>query len=312
MTSPEVSVVIPGFGRAAALADCLRALAAQTLSRDRFEVIVCDDGSEVELATALEPAIGTLAGLRVTFVRQDNSGPATARNRGADAAQGSYLAFTDDDCRPAADWLEKLVQHFAANPNVLIGGGMCTASTSDAYARATQAIMRFVYADQLKRGGMLLFSTSNLALPARAFRDMGGFSSSFRRAGGEDYDLCARWYNQGGEMAYLPDALVVHDHALTLGGYLRQHYRYGRGLFIMRRRLKERGGVIRPGRIPGSFHLRLIASPIRAGRPSGFGCALLIALSQLATASGVLAQLLSRRNSERSPVGLTRAPNTYA
>ena len=33
MTSPEVSVIIPGFGRAAALANCLRALAAQTLPR---------------------------------------------------------------------------------------------------------------------------------------------------------------------------------------------------------------------------------------------------------------------------------------
>lgn len=312
MTSPEVSVIIPGFGRAAALANCLRALAAQTLPRARFEVIVCDDGSAVPLATALEHTLATIGDLRVTFVRQSNSGPAAARNRAADAARGRYLAFTDDDCRPAADWLEKLVQHFAANPRVLIGGGISAASTCDAYARATQAIMSFVYADQFKRGGMLLFSTSNLAMPARAFRDMSGFSSSFRRAGGEDYDLCARWYNQGGEMAYLPDALVVHDHALTFGSFLRQHYQYGRGLFIMRRRLKQRGGAIRPGRIPGSFHLRLIASPIRAGRPSGFGCAVLIALSQLATGAGVLAQLLSRRHSERKPFGMTRAPNTYA
>ena len=312
MAAPEVSVIIPGFGRAAALADCLRALAAQTLPKQRFEVIVCDDGSEVELGTALERTLGTLGDLRVTFVRQDNAGPAAARNRAADVARGRYLAFTDDDCRPSADWLEKLVRQFAANPNVLIGGAMCTAPTSDAYARATQAIMRFVYADQLKVGGMLLFSTSNLAMPAGAFRDMGGFSSSFRLAAGEDYDLCARWYHQGGEMVYLPDALVVHDHALTFGGYLRQHYQYGRGLFIMRRRLKERGGAIRLGRRPGIFHLRLITSPIRAGRLSGFGCALLIALSQLATVAGVLAQLLSRRTSERNAVGLTRAPNRYA
>lgn len=312
VTSPEVSVIIPGFGRAGALAECLRALAAQTLPRERFEVIVCDDGSEVPLATALAPTLGTLGNLRLTFVRQGNSGPAAARNRAADAAQGRYLAFTDDDCRPAPDWLEKLMGHFAAHPNALIGGGMCTASSSDAYARATQAIMRFVYDDQSKRSGMLLFSTSNLALPAHAFRDMGGFSSSFRLAAGEDYDLCARWYHQGGAMAYLPDARVVHNHALTFGGYVRQHYQYGRGLFIMRRRLKERGGSIRPGRIPGSFHLRLIASPIRAGQFSGFGCAMLIALSQLATGAGVLAQLLARRPRERKPVGLTKAPNRYA
>ena len=254
MTSPEVSVIIPGYGRAAALADCLRALAAQTLPPERFEVIVCDDGSDVELATALQPILGTLGGLRVSFVRQDNSGPAAARNRAADAARGKYLGFTDDDCRPAGDWLERLVQTFAANPNVLIGGGMCAASNADRYARATQAIMRFVYADQMQQGGMLLFSTSNLALPARAFREMGGFSSRFPHAAGEDYDLCARWHDQGGAMLYLPEALVVHDHALTLGGYLRQHYQYGRGLFIMRRRLEvaQRRGHS-PGVGPGSL-----------------------------------------------------------
>jgi GT2 family glycosyltransferase len=306
-----LSVIIPGFGRAGALADCLRALAAQTLPRERFEVIVCDDGSEVPLANALENTLGRLADLRIFLVRQRNAGPAAARNRAAAAAQGRYLAFTDDDCRPAADWLERLLQQFAASPHALIGGGMCTTSSSDIYARATQAIMSFVYADQLRQGGMLLFSTSNLALPARAFRDMDGFSSHFRRAAGEDYDLCARWYDGGGEMRYLPDALVVHDHALTFGGYLRQHFRYGRGLLAMRQRLRQRGRAMRPGMIPGSFHLRLIVSPLRSRRPSVV-LALLIALAQLATLSGVLAEVLSPRNGGRSAVELSKEPGEYA
>jgi glycosyltransferase involved in cell wall biosynthesis len=307
-TAPDVSVIIPGFGRAAALADCLKALAQQTISSERFEVIVCDDGSAAPLATALQPTLETLRGLRVSLVRQPNSGPAAARNRAADAARGKYLAFTDDDCRPAPDWLEKLLQRFAANPNVLIGGGMCATSTSDAYARATQAIMSFVYSDQAQHSGMLLFSTSNLAMPARAFRDLGGFSTSFRRAAGEDYDLCARWYHEGREMTYLADALVVHDHALTFAGYLRQHFRYGRGLFVMRQRLKKRGGAVRPGRTPGGFHLRLIASPISARPPFGVGSALLIALSQLATASGVLAELVFSRKGSRNTGALAKAP----
>jgi len=303
-----VSVIIPGFGRAEALAACLRALAEQTLPRDRFEVIVCDDGSSLPLASALQPTLEALGDLRVSFIRQANSGPAAARNRAADGARGKYLAFTDDDCRPAPYWLERLLKEFAANPNVLIGGAMCAASTADAYARATQAIMTFVYADQAQRRGMLLFSTSNLALPAQAFRDLDGFSSRFRSAAGEDYDLCARWYHEGGAMMYLPDASVVHDHALTFDGYLRQHFRYGRGLFIMRKRVQERGGTMRPGRIPGGFHLRLIASPIRARGPLGVGTAFLIALSQAATLSGVLAEIMFSRTNARSAGALAKAP----
>ena len=294
------------------LAECLKALAAQTLPRERFEVIVCDDGSEVPLVSALQDTLATLGDLRVTFVRQHNSGPAAARNRGAEAAQGEYLAFTDDDCRPAPDWLEKLLQHFTEKNNTLIGGGMCAASTSSTYARATQRIMNFVYADQARSGGMLLFSTSNLAMNARAFRDLDGFSPRFRLAAGEDYDLCARWYHEGGELMYVPEALIVHDPPLTFGGFLRQHFRYGRGLLLMRKRLRERGGAVRPGKVPGSYHLRLILSPIRWRPPFGVGHALLIALAQFATIAGVIAELVSPAGGARNALEPTKAPGKYA
>src|SRR5690348_14106795 len=54
VASPTVSVVIPAHGRIAKLQRCLDALADQTLPRDAFEVIVCDDGSPEPIAPALE------------------------------------------------------------------------------------------------------------------------------------------------------------------------------------------------------------------------------------------------------------------
>jgi glycosyltransferase involved in cell wall biosynthesis len=220
MAGPEISVVIPTFERSTALEGCLHALEAQTLPSAKFEVIVCDDGSRPPMRDALASMLAALAGrLHVRLIRQDNAGPAAARNRGAAAATGRYLAFTDDDCRPEPDWLERLLDHFAMRPEALLGGGLRTTIGSDRYARATQAIMDFVYDDQERRSGLRVFSTSNLALPASGFEKLGGFSSSFKRAAGEDYDLCARWYRGGGEIAYAPDAVVAHDHALTLGAY---------------------------------------------------------------------------------------------
>lgn len=292
MAGPEISVVIPAFERNSALEGCLHALAAQTLPPSKFEVIVCDDGSRLPVRDALASTLGTLADrLRVRVIRHDNSGPAAARNRGADAAIGRYLAFTDDDCRPEPEWLERLLRHFALYPEALVGGGLRTTPGSDRYARATQAIMDFVYADQERRNGLRVFSTSNLALPASGFKGLGGFSSTFKRAAGEDYDLCARWYGGGGEIAYAPDAVVAHDHALTLGTYWRQHFTYGRGLLQVRQRLRRTGVSMRPGSVPGSFHLRLIASPIVRAGPRGTGCAVLVGLAQAATAAGVLAEL---------------------
>jgi GT2 family glycosyltransferase len=293
MEAPEVSVVIPSFGRSAALEGCLRALASQTLVSSRFEVIVCDDGSRVPVTDALASRLSTIVGRApVRVVRQDNAGPAMARNRGAAAACGRYLAFTDDDCRPEPEWLERLLRHFAVRPEALLGGGMRTTAESDRYAHATQGIMDFVYAEQERRGGLRVFSTSNLALPADAFRRLGGFSSVFTRAAGEDYDLCARWYAAGGETAYAADAVVVHDHALTIGGFVVQHFTYGRGLLQMRRRLRRSGINLRAGAVPGGFHLRLIASPLATAGLRGIGPALRIGLAQAATAAGVLTELV--------------------
>jgi GT2 family glycosyltransferase len=292
MAGPEISVVIPAFERVNALEGCLHALAAQTLPRSRFEVIVSDDGSRVPLRDALESVLQALADrLTVRVIRQDNGGPATARNRGAGAAIGRYLAFTDDDCRPQPDWLERLLRHFEVRPDVLVGGGLRTTEGSDRYARATQAIMDFVYAEQARRDGPRVFSTSNLALPASGFKALRGFSSTFKRAAGEDYDLCARWYGSGGEIAYAPDAVVAHDHALTLGAYWLQHFTYGRGLLQVRQRLRRTRLSMRPGSLPGSFHLRLIASPVVRDGPRGTGCALLVGLAQAATVAGALAEL---------------------
>jgi cellulose synthase/poly-beta-1,6-N-acetylglucosamine synthase-like glycosyltransferase len=292
MARPEISVVIPSFERTGALEGCLQALALQTLPPSKFEVIVCDDGSHLPMRDALASTLESLADrLQVQVIRQHNRGPAAARNLGADAAAGHYLAFTDDDCRPEPEWLHRLLGHFATRPDALVGGGLRTTKGSDRYARATQAIMDFVYAEQVRRDGLRVFSTSNLALPAAGFRQLGGFSSSFRRAAGEDYDLCARWYGGGGEIAYAPDAIVAHDHALTLGAYWVQHFTYGRGLLRVRQHLWRSGVSMRPGSLPGSFHMRLIASPILREGPRGVACAVLVGLAQAATAVGVLAEL---------------------
>lgn len=96
---PVASVIVPAFNAASTLPATLEALGAQVLT-DPFEVIVVDDGSSdgtVEVARA--------ASLPVTLLEQPNLGPAAARNRGAAAASGRVLAFTDADCVPEPDWL---------------------------------------------------------------------------------------------------------------------------------------------------------------------------------------------------------------
>jgi GT2 family glycosyltransferase len=88
------SVVIPTYERADGLRSVLLALARQTAAAEAFEVVVVDDGSGAATASMLA-AIDVP--YRLVVERQENSGPAAARNRGIAAASGRWCIFIDDD-----------------------------------------------------------------------------------------------------------------------------------------------------------------------------------------------------------------------
>jgi len=118
--SPFFTVVVPTRNRPASLAACLEALARQTF--EDFEVVVVDDGSR----PAAEVAPGVVAGRGIRCLRLSGAGPAAARNAGADAAAGAYLAFLDDDCLPEVDWLAQLAEACRRWPEALVGGDFAT------------------------------------------------------------------------------------------------------------------------------------------------------------------------------------------
>ncbi|MEY2540344.1 MAG: hypothetical protein QOG67_4084 [Verrucomicrobiota bacterium] len=236
---PTFSVVVPTRDRPAKLAICLEALAEQDYPSDRFEVIVVDDASTTPF-TAPETLTERLD---LTVVRHQHSlGPGVARNRGANCARNEYIAFTDDDCSPAPSWLQKLAQRFAESPDYLVGGLVINALTDNFYSSATHVILdvSFQYYDP-RRGRAHFFPTSNFALAARRFRELDGFNEGWPLAAAEDREFCYRWLQRGFVMMHEPEAKVYHRHPLTLGGFCRLHFRYGRGAYHYHR-LRAGGG----------------------------------------------------------------------
>jgi GT2 family glycosyltransferase len=301
--TPLISVVVPSFERPDGLHACLGQLAEQALERDAFEVIVCDDGSARPLETLLGTHLEALRGrLQLRILRQENAGPAAARNRGAGVARGRFLAFTDDDCRPHRDWLPRLLSRFSGTPETLIGGALANGVSDDRFAAANQHLMDFVYETREgRRGGRRFFSTSNLAVPAEGFRRLNGFSTAFRRAAGEDYDFCARWQDAGLPMTYAPEAVVCHAHPLSLRTFSRQHFDYGRALYLVRHRIADRNGSRMRGESPG-FYLRMMVSPLRnSPRGRRWFEAGLLAWSQAMTFAGVCRQAFALQQNPESP-----------
>jgi GT2 family glycosyltransferase len=109
MSVPLLSVVIPTRGRGERLIATLDALEAQTAS---VPVLVVDQ-SEHE-----DARLATLARERawLDVVRDPGRGLSRARNTGWRAARSRWIAFVDDDCHPAPDWAERLIEAIAAHP----------------------------------------------------------------------------------------------------------------------------------------------------------------------------------------------------
>ncbi|MDX1383888.1 MAG: glycosyltransferase [Thermoanaerobaculia bacterium] len=222
-----VSVVVPTRDRPGPLARCLASLARQTLGRDRFEVIVVDDGGSPDLAPILAGVAGQI---ELVHLRQDHAGPAEARNRGTRHAGARHVAFTDDNCVPARDWLEQLLAEVETDGGapVMVGGRIDNALTANVFSAATQLVLDLVY-DHFNAGGRrpYFFASMNLAVPKRPLLEIGGFDASFLTA--EDRELCDRWRASGHGLVYAPAARVHHAHDLDLGSFWQQHVGYGRG-----------------------------------------------------------------------------------
>lgn len=286
---PSFSIVVPTYDRPAQLRACLEALARLRYPADRFEVIVVDDGSP----TPLEPVVGPLrSALDVTLVKQENAGPAAARNTGAARAVGTYLAFTDDDCAPDAGWLRALAGRFARAPGHLLGGRTVNALPNDRYATASQQLISYLYAYYNTGSRAPFFASNNIALPAERFYALGGFNTDFPLAAGEDREFCDHWHARGWPMAYVPGAVVRHAHAMTLSRFWRQHFNYGRGAFFFHQKRAERpnsNGLAcnRPAPEPLSFYWNLLRYPLTQ-RPGmeGLPHTALLFLAQIANAIG--------------------------
>ena len=281
---PFFSIIIPTYARPVQLAACLQSLAQLDYPRDRFEVIVVDDGSQTSPAEVIAGCSGQMD---MTLLTRAHAGPAAGRNAGAARAKGEFLAFTDDDCAPAPDWLRALAARLTPAPECAVGGRTINALPDNPYSAASQLLVDYLYAYYNAGPDRTCFLTSNnMALPAALFHAAGGFDASFPRAAAEDREFCHRWLRRGQRLAYAPEALVYHAHRLTLRSFWRQQFNYGRGAFhfhqLRARRDRERFQVE-----PRRFYLNLLRHPFSQARG---GQALLLAslmvISQAANAAG--------------------------
>ena len=200
---PVVSVVVATRNRAALLQRLLASLRRQALPADRFELIVVDDGSEDETASLLE-AMRDGAGPRLqVFSRQTRGGPAVARNQGWRAARAPLVAFTDDDCEVAREWLQEILAAASADGDSAIQGQTLSRPEE------RDAVGPFSRVLEVTNLGPH-YQTCNIAYPKEWLEELGGFDERYPLPGGEDTDLAWRALKTGHRFVFAPRAVVYH------------------------------------------------------------------------------------------------------
>jgi glycosyltransferase involved in cell wall biosynthesis len=115
------SVVISTRDRASLLESAIESVIAQDFPRERYEIIVVDNGSRDATRQVVERYVGK-APVPVVYCYEERAGVSFARNRGASLAQHEYVAFLDDDAAAVEGWLSAFDAAIAEHDAVAIGG----------------------------------------------------------------------------------------------------------------------------------------------------------------------------------------------
>jgi len=219
----RVSVIIPAYNAEELLPRCLLALEHQTIPQEQYEVVVVDDGSDDSTAEVAEAH-----GARV--LKLDHQGPAAARNAGAVLARADIIVFTDADCEPAPDFLERLLEPFDA-PLVSGARGVYRTQQRSLIARFVQLEYeeRYQRIARLQRetGSVDALDTSYAAYRRAIFLEANGFDTRYRHAAGEDHELSFRLARAGHIFRFVPEAVVYHQHVESVSQYARRKFRIG-------------------------------------------------------------------------------------
>lgn len=218
----NISVIIPTYNRPDNLKECLANLTAQTLVRKFYEIIVVDDGSSTNLEPLVKQSLEN-SGVKYFFIKQVNSGPAEARNKGVLAATGEVVLFIGDDIMASDNFLAEHYNFHLKNPNDDMATlGFTTWSKdikiSDFMVWLEASSFQFGYY-ALKPGqaaGHNYFYTSNISLKKRFMLNYGMFNSAFRYAAFEDVELGYRLIKAGLKLIYNPSAIAYHKHEVNI------------------------------------------------------------------------------------------------
>jgi glycosyltransferase involved in cell wall biosynthesis len=195
---PSVSAIITAYNSASYVHNAIDSILAQTYPPR--EVLVVDDGSRDDTAAVVQTRYGD----RVRVIRQENTGPNGARNRGARETTGDWIAYLDADDTWVPHRLERQLP-FTANPE--IGLISCYAVRE----KPEYQVDGYVTFEMMWERNYVGVPTT--LIRRTAFEELGGFDDDRRLVGAEDYNMWLRFAHSRWKVYVVPEELFHYTSA---------------------------------------------------------------------------------------------------
>jgi SAM-dependent methyltransferase/glycosyltransferase involved in cell wall biosynthesis len=236
-----ISTIVPARNCASQLQACLAAL--QATEGIDHEIIVVDDASTDDTS-----AVALRHGARVRRLDRQ-SGPATARNRGAAEARGEYLVFIDADVCVQPGTMRQFAATFHEQPTVdaVFGSYDQEPRSRNFVSQYRNLLHHFVH--QESRTEATTFWAGCGAIKRHVFLEMGGFDTAFRRPCIEDIELGARLRRLGHRIVLNKEIQVSHLKRWTVWNLIRTD--------LWDRAVPWTEHILREQRLPSDLNLNL-------------------------------------------------------
>jgi glycosyltransferase involved in cell wall biosynthesis len=227
----DASIIIAVYNRSELLSQVLSALAKQTYTINKFEVVIVDDGSTENIELFIKKFN---IPFNLKFIKNNqNRGRAVARNIGINNASSDLIIFLDSDMIAVPELVEKHIEYHKKNENAVGIGNIITSPTVNPTALSKYYDIKGVH--KCKAGDRIpyrYFVSGNSSVRKKVLLDVGLFDENFVAYGGEDLELAYRLHKiKNVEFGYIESAISYHLDVSSIEKNCERMYEFGRTSF---------------------------------------------------------------------------------
>ena len=229
MTDYLFSIIVPSFNRSEELVELIESFDKQVIDKDKFEVLIVDDGSTDGTEKIINNFICRM-NFQMRFLKREHEGPGPARNFGMAQAKADYFLFIDSDCIADNNWLSEIEKSIEKEKPDAFGGPDGVLPTFSPLQKAIDYSMTSF----LTTGGMRGHSKKKLAKYYPRSFNMGVHRKIYETLGGmgtlrhgQDLEFSRRIIASGAKVIPIPEAKVYHKRRTSLKKFFRQMFNWG-------------------------------------------------------------------------------------